>query len=190
MKKLNFLAFSTFIMLNCLYADEYISESYLEEITTKLEVIDESLESLPIVKTVEEQAREQEVEKDLVIKEEYFAEVVDKNDTVEIHSYLDALTQAKNNGKIIMLAIRATDCNYCDKMDSETLSNESVKEALKKDFITIYYNQDLEALPLGLQSGMTPNFVFVNRDENIINQYPGMRTPQEFKEVLTEILKQ
>lgn len=104
--------------------------------------------------------------------------------------YMKSLNQAKDEDKILMLGIRATDCHYCDRIEKETLSDKSVQKALEANFVTLFYNQDLEPLPLGLQEGMTPNFVFVDKNENIINMYPGMRNPDEFKEVLREILAQ
>ena len=100
----------------------------------------------------------------------------------------EAVKKAKEDDKIIMLAIRAIDCNYCDRMETETLVDEDVKEALEDDFLTLHYNQDLELLPLGLSEGMTPNFIFVDKEENILQMYPGMRTPEEFREALKEIL--
>jgi len=114
---------------------------------------------------------------------------LDTNETTPKTSpYLEALEKAKEDDKIIMLAIRAIDCNYCDRMETETLVDEDVKEALEDDFITLHYNQDLELLPLGLSEGMTPNFIFVDKEENILQMYPGMRTPEEFIEALKEIL--
>jgi thioredoxin-related protein len=116
---------------------------------------------------------------------------LDRNTTEpEISPYIEALQKAQDENKVIMLAIRAVDCSYCDRMERETLVDESVKQALEENFITLHYNQDIEVLPLGLPEGMTPNFVFVDKEENIINMYPGMRTPDEFKEALKEILSQ
>lgn len=106
----------------------------------------------------------------------------------QIAPFDEAIIKAKEEDKIIMLVFRAIDCNYCDRMETETLVDEDVKEALEEDFITLHYNQDLEALPLGFQEGMTPNFIFVDKDENILQMYPGMRTPEQFIEALKEIL--
>lgn len=117
---------------------------------------------------------------------------LETNETEEVETKLspfeEAVQKAKDEEKIIMLAIRAIDCNYCDRMETETLVDEDVKEALEEDFITLHYNQDLEELPLGFQEGMTPNFIFVDKNENILQMYPGMRNPEQFIEALKEIL--
>jgi thioredoxin-related protein len=209
MKKLKFLNLLSLLTINLLFADEYISDKYLEEVTAQSEAMYESINSLPIAKTVEELAREEKFKEKSVsstvetITEEYIeivdgkvvtetksirTKVIEAEPLVERSPYMKALEKAKSEGKVIMLNIRSTDCKYCDKMEAETLSTNSVQNALEANFITIHYNQDLEPLPLGLQEGMTPNFIFVNTDEDILNMYPGMRTPDEFKEVLVQIL--
>ncbi|CAA6804864.1 MAG: Unknown protein [uncultured Sulfurovum sp.] len=163
-----FLTSNSFVL-----ADEYITNEYYEEAISYMDVN----ESFEIVETdiIEENSTMEDV-------------TVEKEETKELSEYLVALKEAQKTGKVILLAIRATHCHYCDEMEKETLSEPSVKSALDADFITLHYNQDLESLPLALQEGMTPNFIFVDQDENIINQYPGMRSPKEFKEALAEIL--
>jgi len=204
MKNIIFLGLLSLVTMNFLSADEYLSDTYLEEIASQSEIIDNTL---PITKTVEEEEREKQTALNIEVIEnlEELSEFVEANHTSELtplldvnssiedknstlSPYLKALKKARDEGKIIMISIRAMHCKYCDKMETETLSDKSVQEALKNNFISIYYNQDLESLPLALQKGVTPNFVFVNTHEDILNQYPGMRTPTEFKEVLAQIL--
>jgi thioredoxin-related protein len=210
MKKLTFFSLLLFVTMNCLFADEYISDEYFAEVVSQTEVMSQSIEALPIAKTIEEEARE-EKQKMLEEKEEETSQkeilppfvpeltiqplekekdtmVVEEKQSIQTNTYLDALEQARNEKKIIMITIRSTDCKYCDEMEGSTLSDSSVKNDLEANFITIHYDQDLEPLPLGLQEGMTPNFIFVNTNEDILNMYPGMRSPAEFKEVLEQIL--
>jgi thioredoxin-related protein len=199
MKKLAFLGLLSLVTINFLFAEEYISDEYFEEVAAQAEIVYESIESLPIAKTVEEQAREEEIvvssniEPTLEMIEEVDEKLVppivnEEKQTIQANTYLNALKQARNESKVVMLTIRSTDCKYCDKMEAGTLSDESVKEALLANFITVHYNQDLEPLPLNLQNGATPMFIFVNTNEDILNMYPGIRTPDEFKEVLEQIL--
>jgi len=208
MNKIIFFGLLSLVTMNYLVADEYISDAYLEEISvqtepTNVSVNEESLDSLPMAKIIEEEIVEQKsLDVDLIESSEDFIELnqtleltsfAESNSSIEdenitLSPYLKALKKARAEGKIVMISIRATHCKYCDKMETETLSDTSVQEALKNNFVTVYYNQDLEPLPLALQKGVTPNFVFVDTYEDILNQYPGMRTPTEFKEVLSQIL--
>jgi len=210
MKKVMFLVLLSLATINFLSADEYISDAYLEEIAAQTEVMyepmnasvsDESLDSLPIAKTIEEEAKENiepiipiEVLEPIESIETFeYIPLVEENNTVlndgiPLSPYLKALKKARDEHKIVMIVIRATNCHYCNEMEAETLSESSVKSVLKDKFITVYYNQDLEPLPLALQKGVTPNFVFVNTNEDILNIYPGMRNPAEFTDVLEQIL--
>ena len=201
MNKLIFLGLLSFTQVNFLMADEYISDAYFEEVAAQSNFSYEALESLPITQTVEEEARLnaeidnviiEEPMSDNPLVEEAFIEnnhaLDEGTQTIQALSYETILEQAKREGKTIMLTIRSTNCKYCDKMEAGTLSDESVKEALRANFLTLHYNQDLETLPLNLQNGATPMFIFVNTNEDILNMYPGMRTPKEFKEVLEQIL--
>ena len=216
MKKLMFISLLSLVTINYLSAEEYISDEYFSEIATQSEVLNEPIESLPIAKTIEDEAREgvfQEenlqlspvleditlvIEEKKVLQEEsiipaflqriFNMESKADKQSIQALTYEAALEQAKTEKKIIMLSIRANNCKYCDKIEAETLSDERVKDALIANFITIHYNQDLDTLPLNLQNGATPMFIFVNTNEDILNMYPGMRNPEEFKTMLTEIL--
>jgi thioredoxin-related protein len=198
MNKQTFLGLLFLSTTSFVFAEEYISDDYYREVLSESEIIYEEYEfipivdmseSLPIAKTVEEIARDKmktealyiEIDSPSTFKEEQ---------SIQAHTYESALEQAKNEDKVIMLTIRSTNCKYCDKMEATTLSDLSVKDAIEANFINIHYNQDLAELPLNLQNGATPMFIFVNSNGDILNMYPGMRSPKEFKEVLEEILTQ
>jgi len=212
MNKIMFFGLLSLVTMNYLVADEYISDAYLEEISVQTEVISEptnvsvnesSLDSLPMAKIIEEEiVEEKSIDVDLIESSEDFIEVnqtleltsfAESNSSIEdenitLSPYLKALKKARDEGKIVMIAIRGMYCKYCDKMETETLNDKSVQKALSNNFITVEYNQDLESLPLALQKGITPNFIFVDTHEDILNQYPGLRSATAFKEVLQQIL--
>jgi len=184
-------------------------EATEEEITDNREIIEESLpiatiqeeepienreiitrDALPIVKSIEKEETNS-VKETLLVEENNT--VVSKNfSSVKKNTpsspYLKALEKARDEHKIVMLFVRATNCKYCDKMESETLSDSSVKYELAKNFVMVSYNRDIEALPLGLRIEGTPTFVFVNTNEDVLNIYPGLKSPLGFKGVLAEIL--
>jgi len=57
-KNIIFLGLLSLVTMNFLSADEYLSNTYLEEIVSQSEIIDESMDNtLPITKTVEEEER-------------------------------------------------------------------------------------------------------------------------------------
>jgi thioredoxin-related protein len=111
-----------------------------------------------------------------VIKEQAF-------DVEEKMTYEEALVLSKENNKVIMLKLTADTCKYCVKMDNEVLSNNEV-EHLLENFITVTVNVDHEELPLGLERTVTPTFVFVNKNEEILSKLPGSWNKEDFMELL------
>ncbi|HHD75877.1 MAG TPA: thioredoxin family protein [Campylobacterales bacterium] len=178
MGKLTLIGVLTLLSSNFIVAEENVTYFYSHDENSAALVIEETQEE---VNTTFEP---------LVEANQTLVTLETNETTVEpkVTPFEEALKQAKDEDKIIMLSIRAINCHYCDRMETETLVEDEVQEALEKDFITLHYNQDLEELPLGFSGGMTPNFIFVDKDENILQMYPGMRTPEQFMEVLNEIL--
>jgi len=189
MNKLLATGLLSILTLLPLFSDEpYVLESYEESIEHML--IDENqeesiVELVPIAETIpmEEIIVEEQVE--VLPVESEISETPEDNTP-----YGKAIKKAKDENKILMIAIRATTCHYCDRMENETLSDQSVLDVLNENFVLYHVDQDKEELPLGLQIGMTPNFVFVTPNEDILDMYPGMRNPSEFLEALEEVLKQ
>jgi thioredoxin-related protein len=111
-----------------------------------------------------------------VIKEQVF-------NVEEKMTYEKAMALSKENDKMIMLKLTADNCKYCVKMDNEVLAHDEVK-ALLKNFIIVTLNVDHEELPLGLERTMTPTFVFVNQEEEVLSKLPGSWSKEDFMELL------
>jgi len=102
------------------------------------------------------------------------------------HSYKKALELAKEKDKKILLEVVLNNCKFCKKMEEEVLSTEDVTEAIEKDFVFAQANADKESLPLGLDEQMSPMFVFISKDENIIDMRFGFIENSEFLDLLVE----
>jgi len=119
---------------------------------------------------------------------------IDKNLTLSTESikkptfssFDNALKVAKEEHKIILLELVSTDCLFCEKMEKEVLSKESVKEAINKDFVLAKVNIDFEKIPLGLSQQMTPMFVFATADENVEDIRLGFIEEENFLTLLSE----
>jgi thioredoxin-related protein len=101
-------------------------------------------------------------------------------------SFDNALKIAKEEHKIILVELVATDCPFCDKMETEVLSKERVQEAIKKDFVLAKVNIDYDEIPLGLTQQMTPMFVFATADENVEDIRLGFIEEENFLRLLEE----
>ncbi len=108
---------------------------------------------------------------------------------LEFVGYEKALETAKKENKVILLKLTREHCHFCKKMDREVFSDSEVREALNKDFIVVEIDIGKEELPLELKKGMTPTFVFVHKDEEIMAKIPGSWSKKDFLEILKEAVK-
>ncbi len=108
---------------------------------------------------------------------------------LEFVGYIKALETAKKENKIILLKLTREHCHFCKKMDREVFTETEVREALNKDFTVVEIDIGKENLPLGLKKGMTPTFVFVHKDEEIMAKIPGSWSKKDFLEILKEAVK-
>ncbi|CAA6813491.1 MAG: Unknown protein [uncultured Sulfurovum sp.] len=99
-------------------------------------------------------------------------------------TYEQALVLSKEHNKSIMLKLTAENCKYCIKMDKEVLANPEVEQFLFKHFISVTINVDREVVPLGIEHNITPTFIFVNKDEEILSKLPGSWNKKDFMDLL------
>ena len=103
--------------------------------------------------------------------------------------YEKALERAKKENKIIILKLVRKDCHFCQKMDREVFEDSEVRDVLNKDFIMVKIDIGKDELPLGLKKGMTPTFVFVDKDGDIMAKVPGSWSKKDFLDLLQEAIK-
>lgn len=101
----------------------------------------------------------------------------------ETISYEKALALSQKDDKVIMLKLTSTHCKYCVEMDNEVLASDEVKKVLE-NFRVVNVNIDREKVPLDLKVILTPTFVFVNKDEEVLSTLPGSWNQKDFIELL------
>ena len=104
-------------------------------------------------------------------------------------AYGKAVKVAKDEDKIIMIKLSRENCHFCEKMDREVFSDEEIIKAINQDFTVVNIDIGKEELPLKLKKGMTPTFIFVNKNEKVMAKIPGSWTKQDFLEILKEAVK-
>ncbi len=163
------------------------------------------IEELPIAHTVEEMARNSSLNEveittetnnttDSVVKEINSTLPTKSNNeidmspfvnsTLKISSFEEAVKDAKESGKKILLEIVEDNCHYCEKMEKKTFSQKKVQDAIESDFVFSRINASKEELPLGLTTQMTPMYVFIDNDENINDMTFGFMDADDFIELL------
>jgi len=110
--------------------------------------------------------------------------------SIKYESFDVAMKKALKEDKIIMIKATASHCHYCIKMDREVLVEDTVVQALQKDFIVVSVDVGKESLPLGLKASMTPTFffIFVDKDKDKVRtkRIPGAWSKEDFLEILKE----
>jgi thioredoxin-related protein len=102
------------------------------------------------------------------------------------HTYSTAMKMAKEENKKILLEVVSNNCKFCKEMERKVLSKENVQKAIEKDFVFAQANADKESLPLELDEQMSPMFVFISTDENIIDMRFGLIEEGDFLNLLLE----
>ena len=110
-------------------------------------------------------------------------------DRVQPIAYKNALKIAKNEDKIILIKLTREHCHFCKQMEREVFADDEVIRTINKDFTVVKIDIGKEELPLGLKKGMTPTFIFVNKNEEIMAKIPGAWTKKDFLSILKEALK-
>ena len=189
-----FLSVAIFSQESIVTSEEVVSTDFPEElIGNKVE----SYESINTQKSLEELAKEIEetvgsidkntsIEKESIPPTSQYKEEITPTSINEMptKSFNDALNQAKEEHKTILLEVYETNCKFCQKMESKTFSKKSIIDYLGKNFVLIKINADKQELPLGLKLQMTPMHVFITENEDIKDMTFGFLEEKDFLELL------
>ena len=115
-----------------------------------------------------------------------FDKEVVKSKGVKFEGFDDALLRAKKENKLIMLEAMTSTCHFCKKMEREVMIEKEVVKAIKKDFIPVAIDVHKHKLPLGLKVDVTPSFIFIDTDKNVLMNVPGAWAKNDFLELLKE----
>ena len=94
--------------------------------------------------------------------------------------YKEALTQAKQNNKIIYILITSQSCKWCVKFEKTTLKDEKIKKRLNSQFITIHLTRDKDAIPSKFKTAPVPRHYFVDSNGDILYSALGYRDVELF----------
>ncbi len=103
--------------------------------------------------------------------------------------YKNALIEAKDEHKIIIIVLEKEDCHFCKKMEDEVFTDKNVSKILDRDFILVKLDVNRDELPLGLKKGMTPTFVFVKDSGVMFSLIRGAWKRDDFISLLRYVKK-
>ena len=115
-----------------------------------------------------------------------FDDDVVKKKSVKYEGFDKALKRAKKENKIIMIKAMTKTCHFCRKMDREVMIEKEVIAAIQKDFIPVSIDVSEHTLPMGIKVILTPSFIFIDQDSNMLMNIPGSWNKEDFLALLKD----
>lgn len=123
-----------------------------------------------------------------------------KKGSINWLSYNDGMETAKKEGKLVLINFVTHWCEWCKKMDEDTYSNEEVRSLIKKGFVPIRVDAQMqgEASYKGRRMGYkelavlynvkeVPTTWFIEPDGTLIAMMPGKIEPDFFIKTLSYV---
>lgn len=98
----------------------------------------------------------------------------------------EALKRAKKEHKIIMIEAMSKECHFCLKMEHEVLVEPDVVAEIEKGFVPVKIDITTHQVPLGLKVDVTPSFIFIDAQKNLLLNIPGAWKKSDFLMLLKE----
>ena len=102
--------------------------------------------------------------------------------------YSDAISQAQEDEKIIMIMYGQDNCNACAMMDDKTFEDEELVDFINENFHFSYINITHSKKLRGLNVRGTPTFYFLNKDKKLLKQFVGSAKVKTMKKLLDDVL--
>lgn len=109
--------------------------------------------------------------------------------------YQEAIDQAKEENKLVMIFFWADWCRYCTKIREDVFEKEKVREPFEKSFVAVSVDigNDPEKVAEGFKPKALPTMAFLRPDGEVLGILPGYVDMKTFLELIefvsTEALK-
>ena len=106
-----------------------------------------------------------------------------------LDDYNKALELAKAENKDIYMLVTSHDCQWCRKFERVTLSDEKTIEILKKQYVLLALNRDIDDIPTQYKANRVPKHFFLTANGEIIYTFLGYWNPEDFASFADEVQK-
>lgn len=97
----------------------------------------------------------------------------------------DGLTISKEENKPVFVYFWAVWCQYCEKFETQTLTDPRVKKMLDEDFVLVAIDLDEDrVVPARYGVSYPPHELFVDENEEVIDRVGGYVDADTFYDVL------
>lgn len=100
--------------------------------------------------------------------------------------YEEAIKQAAEENKLVMLFFWADWCGYCTKIRKEVFENDKVREPFEKSFVAVSVDlgNDPEKLAQDFKPKALPTMAFLRPDGEVLGLLPGYIDLKTFIELI------
>ena len=100
----------------------------------------------------------------------------------------EALNKAQNENKPIMIDFYTDICPACDKLDSDTYSDNELGTFLNDNFVCLKSDANNSNLSQEYSISVVPTIVFTSSDGTEFGRFSGYKSPNEFYQYAQEML--
>jgi len=115
-----------------------------------------------------------------------FDEEVIKSKGIQFEGFDVAVNLAQKEHKLIMIEAMTSTCHFCRKMQREVMIDKEVVQMIKKSFVPVAIDIHKNSLPLGIKVEVTPSFIFIDAQKNVLMNVPGAWGKKDFLALLKE----
>lgn len=103
-------------------------------------------------------------------------------------SFKAALAKAQMENKSMMVLITSTTCRWCRKLESETLTDESVIFRVNRDYVSVHLTRDVDDYPRYLSAPGVPSTYFLDSNgKPIIKRVMGYWNVEDYHSYLDDV---
>ena len=103
------------------------------------------------------------------------------------HSYEEALAQAKEENKKVLVVISTQTCRWCRKLVSTTLRDEAVVERINRDYIAVNVTRDKDVYPAELAAKAVPMSYFLDAEGTVVHSMLGYWESMDYLSILNDV---
>jgi len=111
-------------------------------------------------------------------------------EALEWQSFEEGLLKAKKSHKLVMLDVVRDNCHFCSDMDENVFKDEAMSAWIDSCFVPVKLNLSHDSLPEGMKVQVTPTFIFLTSDKELVKTIQGSWNKQEFKELSEKVCKE
>lgn len=105
------------------------------------------------------------------------------------HDYNKALQEAEKKKKDIYMFITSDNCRWCRKFEATTLQDEVILQKLKKKYVLLHIDRDMDFMPEHFKKQRVPRHYFLRADGTTIYSFLGYWDVEDFTSFLGDVDK-